>query len=75
MAEDLSDYDRGYRDGHRDGFNTAKRPHAVPPPNLTGAPVLPPTLKCSKCNITFQGAVGYYCPHLDCPIFPKATCG
>jgi hypothetical protein len=64
------DYNRGYRDG----FNAAKRPHAVPPPNLTGAPVLPPTLKCCKCNIEFQGAVGYYCPHTDCPTFIKTTC-
>lgn len=61
-----------YKRGWYDGFNAAKSPHSVPAPNLTGAPTMPPSVKCSRCNITFQGAVGYYCSHSDCPTFAKA---
>jgi hypothetical protein len=68
--EESADYNRGFRDG----FLAAQRPHAAPPPNLTGAPTMPPSLKCSKCGILFQGAVGYYCPQNDCPTFAKTTC-
>ncbi len=35
--------------------------------NFLAAMQVMPTLKCRKCNIEFQGVVGYYCPHIDCP--------
>jgi hypothetical protein len=62
-----------YKRGWYDGFNAAKQPHAIPPPNLTGAPGMPISVKCNKCNMTFQGATSYYCSQIDCPLFLKAS--
>jgi hypothetical protein len=60
-----------YKRGWQDGFQAAQRPYPAPPPNTTGAPTMPPSLKCNKCGILFQGAVGYYCPQTECPTFIK----
>ena len=60
-----------YKRGWYDGFQAAKAPHAVPPPSLTGAPTIPPSVKCNKCGMTFQGVTGYYCADIDCPTFLK----
>lgn len=33
-----------------------------------------PTIKCPKCGMGWKGAMGYSCPHNDCPVQPKVTC-
>lgn len=35
-----------------------------------------PNTKCPDCGMVFEPnkAYGYYCPHLKCPIQPKAIC-
>lgn len=62
-----------YKRGWYDGFQAAKAPHAIPFPNLTGAPTIPMTVKCAKCGMTFQGVTGYYCGDIECPTFLKVS--
>lgn len=76
-----ADYKRGLRDGFKDGFEAGRKsvnkPQTPPyggwrPADLPGFPGMP-QVKCSKCGMVWQGAMGYSCPHAHCPVQPKAT--
>lgn len=59
--------EHGYRDGYAKGWHEAMR---------AKTPVIDMTTKsilnmCPKCNITFNGSMGYVCHSWGCPM--KAT--
>lgn len=31
-------------------------------------------MDCPQCHMVWEGAMGYVCPQVDCPIQPRATC-
>jgi hypothetical protein len=31
-------------------------------------------VKCSKCNMVFEGVTGYVCSQIDCPTFFNTRC-
>ena len=65
------DYYRGFYDG----YQAAKKEPSRIPPDIGRMPVGPglvePQYKCQKCGMMWQGAMGYVCPNMDCPIQPK----
>lgn len=60
-----TDYERGYRDGYRDGIADINKlcPKQFPETSWKGP-------KCNKCNISFEGFMGYVCSQSNCPMMP-----
>ena len=79
------DYQDGFKDGFKAGLEEGKKliPPAAPPMTSPSfPPFFPPQsplfggkTKCSKCGMVWQGAMGYVCPNLDCPVQAKAYSG
>ena len=72
MSEKESD---DYYRGFYDGYQAAKKEPTRIPPDIGRMPVGPglvePQNKCPKCNLNWQGMMGYFCTYSDCPIQPK----
>ncbi len=70
MSEETADYKRGWYDGFQAGrFGMSQQPTD----NYYVAPTQR-NVKCSKCNMSWEGAVAFCCPDVHCPIQVKPTC-
>jgi hypothetical protein len=58
------DYQRGYFDGYLAAKNAPLQPYAPTPSGQA-------KVTCPKCNMVWEGVMGYVCPSFDCPIQPK----
>jgi len=64
MTEETPDYKRGWYDGFKAGrFDALQQP-------IDNYPVQR-QVKCSKCKLSWEGVVGFYCPDIHCPIQVK----
>lgn len=64
-----------YKRGWYDGYNAKNKPQTPPweQPYMPALPTDLPQVKCSKCGMVWKGAMAYSCPHINCPVQPKAT--
>jgi hypothetical protein len=66
MSKETDDYKRGFYDGFQVGrFGT--------PQQTTDNYPAQRKVKCSKCSMSWEGAVGFCCPDVHCPIQVKPT--
>ena len=63
------DYKRGWYDGYR----AAKQTINPSPQPFMPTPINKPNIRCDKCGMVWEGAMGYVCPRQDCTIQPKIT--
>lgn len=65
------DYKRGWYDGYKAaGQYNPLFPQPLP---YTPTPINKPSIRCDKCGMVWEGAMGYVCPRQDCTIQPKIT--
>ena len=74
-----------YKRGWYDGYNAKNKPQTPPweqpympalPTDLPGFPGPGVTgVTCSKCGMVWKISMAYSCPHINCPVQPKATQG
>ena len=65
--EITDDYKRGWYDGFQAGQLVPGSPIDIKPPYKH-------SIGCSRCGINFDGTMGYVCPNLGCPLFPRNVC-
>ncbi len=61
-----------YKRGWYDGFQASLKQN---PPDISKLPIGPGLVEqrvvCQKCNMVWEGVMGYVCHRIDCPIQPK----
>lgn len=64
-----------YKRGWFDGFNAAKQHNPLFPQPMPymPSPTQKPNIKCDKCGMIWEGAMGYVCPRHDCAVQPKVS--